>query len=169
MILRSACFALLGALFWVGSAHAQIDAEGDADIDVKAEKATYKGNVTILTGGVDVKQGDTRILSDKMHIYRAARSDNSSSGYVLGAVNRIIAEGNFEYITPANRVVGTKGVYNRDTGIIIVTGNVSYIQNSGTRVNGERLIYNVDTRSAKFDNPCTGDDCSGRVRFNINQ
>lgn len=152
------------------AAMSQIDAEGDSDIFVKAEKATYSGSTTLLEGSVDVKQGDTRILSDKMHIYRADnKGDNSSANLVLGEVVRIEAEGSFEYITPANRVTGDKGVYKRDTGIFIVTGDVTYIQASGSQVRGKRLIYDVESRSAKFDNPCVGDDCSGRVRFNINQ
>lgn len=151
-------------------ASAQFSIEGGTDIIIDAEKATYKGRHTILEGSVDVRQGEAQILSDIMHIYRAA-AETTSVGSVsqMGEVTRIEAEGNFSYKTPENTVIGDRGVYERSTGIIIVTGNVSLIQPSGSRVNGTRLTYNVNTKSARFGESCQGEGCSGRVTFSVQQ
>ena len=110
-------------------AHAQIFG-GDAPIKVLAEQATYEGGLTVLVGNVDVTQGTARIRSDKMNIYRAEAA-NETSSLKLGTVNRIDARGNFRYTTPDNNVTGDKGVYERDKGIITVTGNVKVTQPGG--------------------------------------
>lgn len=154
----------------VGPAAAQFSIDGGTDIIIDAEKATYKGRHTILEGDVDVRQGDAQILSDIMHIYRA-QSETTSIGAAatMGEVTRIEAEGNFSYKTPDNTVTGDRGVYERSTGVIVVTGNVSLIQPSGSRVNGTRLTYNVNTKSARFGDGCQGEACSGRVTFSVKQ
>lgn len=153
----------LALCLMAGPASAQFSIEGGTDILIDAQKATYKGRHTILEGNVDVRQGDARILSDIMHIYRA-QADTTSIGAAatMGEVTRIEAEGNFSYKTSDNTVTGDRGVYERSTGIITVTGNVSLTQPSGSRVNGTRLTYNVNTKSARFGDGCQGNACAGR-------
>ncbi len=156
---------LLAACVVLGSNNAAAQLSfGDQDqpILVKADKATYKGTLTILEGNVDVRQGDAKINSDKMEIYRV-RKDTTGPGLSLGAVTRIVATGNFRYTTPEDVVTGTKGVYVRKSETIVVTGNVSVGQPGRGRLSGERLVYDLRSKRAKVGND------SDRVNFSINQ
>jgi lipopolysaccharide export system protein LptA len=158
---------VLGLTLLAGVAHAQFSFDGDEQILIDADKATYEGELTILEGNVDVRQGSATIYSDQMKIYRAADSTGGETSGDLGVVSRIEASGNFKYVTPDNTVTGNRGVYERSTGLIIVTGDVKLIQPSGSRVSGEKLTYNIKSKSARFGDTCRGENCNGRVTFNI--
>ncbi|MDA8708299.1 hypothetical protein N9M10_02895 [Hellea sp.] len=140
---------------------------GDDPIKVLAEQATYEGGLTILVGNVDVTQGVARIQSDTMNIYRSKADPDSTDSLKLGAVNRIDAKGNFRYTTPDNNVTGDRGVYERDKGIITVTGNVKVKQPGGNTASTDKLIYNVKTESIRFSGQCQGSDCSGRPTIRL--
>lgn len=147
-------------------AHAQVFG-GDEPIKVLAETATYEGGLTVLVGNVDVTQGVARIRSDKMEINRSEASDEANGSLQLGAVTRIDARGNFRYTTPDNNVTGDRGVYERDKGIITVTGNVKVKQPGGNTATTDKLVYNVDTETIRFSGKCQGSDCSGRPTIRI--
>lgn len=140
---------------------------GDEPIKVLAEQATYEGGLTVLVGSVDVTQGVARIRSDKMNIYRSEADGETSGSLKLGAVNRIDASGNFHYTTPSNDVTGDRGVYERDRGIITVTGNVKVKQPGGNTATTDKLVYNVKTETIRFSGKCQGSDCSGRPTIRI--
>jgi len=140
---------------------------GDEPIKVLAEKATYEGGLTVLVGNVDVTQGVARIRSDNMNIYRSEADGETSGSLKLGAVTRIDARGNFRYTTPDNNVTGDRGVYERDKGIITVTGNVKVRQPGGNTASTDKLVYNVDTETIRFSGKCQGSDCSGRPTIRI--
>jgi len=147
-------------------AHAQVFG-GDEPIKVLAETATYEGGLTVLVGNVDVTQGVARIRSDTMNIYRSEADGETSGSLKLGAVNRIDARGNFRYTTPENNVTGDRGVYERDKGIITVTGNVKVKQPGGNTASTDELVYNVNTETIRFSGKCQGSDCSGRPTIRI--
>lgn len=151
----------------VAPTHAQVFG-GDEPIRVLAEEATYEGGLTVLVGNVDVTQGTARIRSDKMNIYRSETNDETNASLKLGAVNRIDARGNFRYTTPENNVTGDRGVYERDKGIITVTGNVKVKQPGGNTATTDKLIYNVNTETIRFSGKCQGSDCSGRPSIRLN-
>jgi len=140
---------------------------GDEPIKVLAEQATYEGGLTVLVGNVDVTQGVARIRSDKMNIYRSEADGETSGSLKLGAVNRIDARGNFRYTTPDNNVTGDRGVYERDKGIITVTGNVKVKQPGGNTASTDKLVYNVKTETIRFSGKCQGSYCSGRPTIRI--
>lgn len=164
LFLMTAC--LIGSLTPL-PAQAQFAYGGDSDIFIDAEKATYKGNLTILEGSVDIRQGETRLLSDIMDIYRDETPQTSAEGVPMGAVTRIVAKGNFKYITPDSLVTGDKGVYERKTGIIVVTGNVVVTQPSGNTATTDRLTYNVKTETILFEGNCLGKTCESRPTLRI--
>ena len=140
---------------------------GDEPIKVLAEQATYEGGLTVLIGDVDVTQGVARIRSDTMNIYRSEANGETGGSLKLGAVNRIDARGNFHYTTPDNDVTGDRGVYERDKGIITVTGNVKVKQPGGNTATTDKLVYNVKTETIRFSGKCQGSDCSGRPTIRI--
>lgn len=148
------------------TASAQFAFGGDAPIAVDAENATYKGGLTVLEGDVDVRQADVRIQSNKMDIYRAEADPGDNASVKLGDVTKIVAVGNFRYTSPENSVMGNRGVYERNKGIITVTGDVTFKTPNGATVKGERLIYNVNKKTAKFGEQCKDENCQGeRVNF----
>ena len=163
---------LLGSLALTSPALAQVSFGNDGPIDVKAERATYKGSKTILIGNVRVKQKDATILADKMELFRTETTitaqGTEDTTIKLGNINRIIAIGNFKYITAENRVTGDKGVYERDKEIITVTGNAKFVQNNGSTITGNKMIYDLNTNRAKIDGNCTGRDCKKNDRVEIN-
>ena len=161
--------AVLGS-FFANQASAQVSFGNDSPIHVKAERATYLGAKTTLNGNVRVKQKDATILADQMDLHRSetAATEVEESPIKLGNINRIVAVGNFIYITPENRVTGDKGVYERDKEIITVTGNARFVQNNGNIVTGNKMIYDLNTNRAKIDGNCSGRDCKSNDRVKIN-
>jgi len=160
-------FLFLAVALFAIPAHAQVQFGfgGNDPIAVEAEKATYKGGLTILETNVIARQADTIVMADRMDIFREqSDSANSIAGSLrLGALQRIEAEGNFRFENPENIVTGDKGTYLADREIFIVTGNVVLTQPSGSSVSGKRLVYNLKTRAARF-----GEDAGdGRVTFEL--
>lgn len=149
----------------------QFGFEGDDPISVAAEKATYQGGLTILEDNVSVIQNDTTVSSDRMEIYREASETNTVTGSLkLGALRRIEARGNFQFENPENTITGDRGTYYADRDIFIVTGNVVLTQPGGSTVRGNRLVYNLETRAAKFGTACetgTADNPANCERVNF--
>ena len=164
------------------SSSAPVSFGGNAPIEITAERAAYKGAVTVLSGDVDVRQGGARIRASRMDLFREdlgkLRANlRPSAGEVpapaptgldrYGSVNRIDAVGNFKYITPKNSVSGDKGVYERNKNIITVTGNVVFTQGGGNTAKGDKLVYDLTTNRARFDGNCEGSDCDAGERILI--
>lgn len=161
----------LAGVVFANPAVAQVSFGNEGPIDVKAERATYRGAKTVLSGDVRVKQKDATILADQMDLHRAeteTQIDGQEGTFSrLGNINRIVAIGNFKYITPENRVTGDKGVYERDKEIITVTGNARFVQNNGNIVTGNKMIYDLNTNQARVDGSCSGRDCENNDRVEI--
>jgi len=138
---------------------------GNGPIDVKANKGIYKGNKTDLQGDVRVEQGGAVITSKRMDIFRVQEVDPSQTGSLkLGAIEKIVATGDFRYKSDANDIRGAKGVYERDRNIMTVTGDVVVIQAGGNRVQAEKLTYNTQTETIRFSGECLGQNCEGSGR-----
>lgn len=147
-------------------AQAQFGFSGDTPVAIKAEKSTYKGGLTVLEGNVAVTQDNATIYSDTMNIYRKETGPDQVGSLKLGEITKIEAIGNFRYEAPENTVTGNRGLYQREAGTIIVTGNVRLVQPSGSSQSAERLVYNLETKTARLGEDCTGENCD-RVNFSI--
>ena len=146
-------------------AAAQFAGASGGNIELYADDAVSRGGVTTLTGQVDARQGEVRILADEMVIYsanRGAGGTGPSVGNVAGDIERIVATGNFYYITPEQEVRGDKGVYTASSDQFEVTGNVVLVQDESV-VRGQRLIYDLATERARVISECKGRAC-GRDR-----
>ena len=153
-------------------ARAQLEfGDSDEPIHVSAEKATYKGNVTILHNKVNVRQGESRIQSDEMEIHREQSEQQGEDGdpLRLGAVTKIVAKGNFRYVTPETTVTGQQGVYYRERGVFVVTENVRVRQPNGSFVTGDKMVYDLKKGRIKFGEECKDEPCDGRVSVRLNQ
>lgn len=156
----------LAALCAPSIAHAQFSPDSKAPITGSADNVTNSPGVTILSGQVDVRQADVRILADTMKIYNAANGGAAQSG-AFDNVDRIEAIGNFYYITPEQEVKGKRGVYEQATDTFTVYGDVILLQGEDNVVTGSKLIYDLTTREARVIGSCQGRRCGSSGRVNI--
>ncbi len=155
---------LVSCLMMAAPASAQFAPNSNAPIKGSADNADYRSDLTVLTGQVDVRQGDVRILSDVMKIYSR---DGGVQGGAFENVSRIEAIGNFYYITPEQEVSGEKGVYEQASDTFTVTGGVILVQDQDNVVTGDKLIYNLTSNEAKIVGTCQGRKCGSQGRVNI--
>lgn len=144
-------------------AHAQFSADASADTVLYADNTVQSDGVITLTGQADIRQGDVRLLADTVQIYTAKGQGGLSS---TEGITRIVATGNFYYITPEQEVRGNKGVYTRETDSFVVTGDVVLLQEDSV-VTGTRLNYNLTTRAAEVTGNCNGRKCAKERRVAI--
>lgn len=159
---RGICFAALCCVV-SNTAHAQFSQNSSAPTDISADNAEYGKGVIILTGQVDVRQAEARVLSDMMKIY----TDSDNSAEAVNDFRRVDAIGNFYYITPDQEVRGEKGVYLREQDTFTVTGDVILLQGEDNVVTGDKLVYNLTTNEARVIGTCKGRVCGRKGRVNI--
>jgi len=140
--------------------HAQFSNNSNADTVIDADDSQRVGDLIILTGQVDIRQGDTRLLADKVTL-KTGGDPNKNSGIISAD-----AVGNFYYITGQQEVRGDKGVFESASDIFTVTGNVILVQDDNV-VTGDRLLYNVVTEKAQVQSNCKGRKCGPRRRVSI--
>jgi lipopolysaccharide transport protein LptA/LPS export ABC transporter protein LptC len=140
---------------------------GEGPINITAERADYKDGRTDLSGDVVVIQDGSTVYSDDMVILRQAEDNSAAGSLNLGAVQQITGTGDFRYVSEDNDVRGDRGVYQRDTGIVTVTGDVRVVQPGGNTVSTDRLRYDTRTETIRFSGNCQGRDCGGSGRTNI--
>ncbi len=145
-------------------AFAQFSPDSTADTILYADDTVSRDGVITLTGQADIRQGDVRLLADKVEIY----TDGSSGGGLVSTdgFTRMVATGNFYYITPEQEVRGDKGVYTRATESFVVTGDVVLLQDDSV-VTGTKLDYNLKTRAANVKGDCKGRSCAKNRRVAI--
>lgn len=153
---------LISLTLWAGSAQAQFASGSSAPVNITADNVTYQGDKSVLTGGVDVRQGDVRVLADQMTVFTA-----SGASLGQGDISRINAVGNFYYLTKEQSVRGKQGVYTRSDDTFVVTGDVIMKQADGSVITGEKLFYNISTQNAKVIGTCKGRRCGSKGRVNI--
>lgn len=153
--------SIIAMMVMPATAYAQFNAGSNAPTTITADKADYQGEMTILTGGVDVRQGDVRIVADKMTVF------TSGGGLTESNFDRIVAEGNFYYLTADQEVRGENGVYTKEDDTFLVSGGVILKQQDGNVVTGDKLYYNLTTRNARVVGTCEGRKCGSEGRVNI--
>lgn len=158
------------ALLAAAPAHAQFAGSAGGNTVIDADSAVSSQGVTTLTGQVDVRQGGVRILADKMVLYSTPRGSEPGPGAGLspgiGNIDRIVATGNFYYITPEQEVRGERGVYTAASDQFEVTGDVVLTQDDSV-VRGDRLIYDLTTERARVVSECKGRKCGRQRRVSI--
>lgn len=157
-------WAIIAMVFQAAPAAAQFASNSNAPVQLFADSIESEQNIISLDGQVDVRQGDVRVLSDNMKIYGGAGASFDSGS--LDEVERIIAKGNFYYITPEQEVRGAQGIYEQVSDTFTVTGNVILLQGENNIVTGEKLIYTLSTNKARMVGSCKGRKCGtkGRVK-----
>ena len=164
MALRHMFIASL-AIAFAAPASAQFSSDRDAPTVIDADVADSQPGYILLSGQVDVRQAEVRVLADTMKIFTEGSSNDVNDG-----IRRIEAAGNFYYITPDQEVKGAQGIYEGASETVTVTGDVVLLQGENV-VTGDKLIYNTRTQEAKVVGTCQGRKCgsTGRVRILIKQ
>lgn len=155
-------------LAFAASSHAQFAGAAGGNIELYADDAVSSKGVTTLTGQVDARQDDVRILADRMVIYSKPSSAGGTPavGTAAGDIERIVATGNFFYLTPTQEVRGDQGVYTASADTFEVTGNVILTQEDSV-VRGTRLIYELGSQKARVISECQGRACGRQGRVAI--
>ena len=160
----SRLFASAVILAVPATAFAQFAADSSAPTILNADNASSENGVITLTGQADIRQGDVRLLADKVQIYTG---EGGGGGLIASSdFTRVVATGNFYYITPDQEVRGDKGVYTRADESFVVTGDVVLLQDDSV-VTGNRLNYNLQTREANVAGDCKGRKCGKGRRVSI--
>jgi len=146
------------------TALAQFATDSSAPTILNADNASTENGVITLTGQADIRQGDVRLLADRVQIFTADGGGNSL--IATSDFTRVVATGNFYYITPDQEVRGDRGVYTRADESFVVTGDVVLLQDDSV-VTGKQLDYNLQTREAKVGGTCKGRKCGKGQRVSI--
>lgn len=108
-------------------------------IMVGADSAEQTPAGFALRGRAEVLQGDNRLRADAIQ--------GVSTG---GAISQVTASGNVYYVTPTETIRGDRAVYTVSNTTIVVSGDVILTQGRNV-LTGGRLIYNIDTGSARME------------------
>ena len=141
----AAAFALQAApaSAQIGKSGGPVDIESDQLQVIDAErKAVFSGNV-------DAQQGDARLKSRTLTVF-FARNDTAQGGQTagealgasFGEIERLIADGDVLYLTPAERARGDYGVYEMRTDTITLTGNVIVTRGDNV-IKGDKMTIEV--------------------------
>ena len=158
----STLFVSLALLAVPSVAFAQFSSDSSASTFLDADVVTQSDDVMTLTGQADIRQGDVRLLADKVQIYTEGGGGLTSNS----DFTRMVATGNFYYITPEQEVRGDKAIYTQADESFVVTGDVVLLQDDSV-VTGERLNYNLQTREANVGGDCKGRKCAKGKRVSI--
>ena len=114
------------------------------------------GDFEAYTIDSDVVSRDARIFSARIvrKFYEKARkislSADKADGIIMNEqISEIVATGSVVITAPdkngdITRATGSKGVYSRGGGTVIITGRATVTQ-TGRKLNSERIVYHLDT------------------------
>jgi lipopolysaccharide export system protein LptA len=123
-------------------------AESGGPISYSADNLEYSQDASqlVLTGDVDVLQGDTRLRADRLTMIFAAGSGGATSGVGSNDIERMIAEGDVYYVRPLQQARGDRAVYETASDTVTFTGNV-IVTNEDNVIRGQTLVLQVATGS----------------------
>lgn len=157
---RTTAFLLSAALLAVGPVQAQTSApasglsrglQSDQPMDVSSEafERVESRCQTILTGNVEILQGQNRLRSPRLDVFYSpsARAGSNACG---DDVARIEATGPVYYVTPQQNARGDAATFLGPEEQIIMTGNVVLTQGQDV-LTGQRLVVNTRTNDARME------------------
>lgn len=117
--------------------------------------ATFRGNV-------HAKQGDVVLTAQQMIVHYRMKEDRGAGD--AGAVSKIDAAGNVVLTTPEDTAKGDSGVYNVDSRMITLSGDVILTRGKNV-LKGNRAEYSFATgKSLLTSAPVQGGGAGGRVK-----
>jgi lipopolysaccharide export system protein LptA len=126
----------------------------NAPVDVTADRLEVQDRAdrAIFAGNVKVRQDELTLNTARLTIAY------TSSGGVQ--IKRLDASGGVTVQSPSETATGSVGIYDLDRKLITLVGNV-VLQRSGSQINGQRLVIDLDTGRAVIDGGPAGVGQSG--------
>ena len=149
-----------GALAFSSIAGAQslgsFDSNQPVNFDADRIELQDRQNRVVLSGSVDIRQGDLRLTAQRTTI---AYNDSGSL-----TIQRLDASGNVVVTRGNERARGDAGVYDFNRKTIILSGNVG-LNRGGDKLNGGRLVIDLNSGLSSVDGSgaATSDRPGGRV------
>ena len=137
----------------------------DAPVDVSADRIEVqdRSDRAIFAGNVNVRQAQLTLETERLTVAY------SSAGGVQ--IRRLDASGGVVVRSPSETARGNFGIYDLDRRLITLVGDV-VLTREGSRINGSRLVIDLDSGRAVIDGgPAGVNQSGGRVtgRFTVPQ
>ena len=169
-LLRLAHPALLaGALIACaapGIALAQLASDSSAPVDITADEGEVINSqcLSIWRGDAEALQATTRLRAHEIRVISTPRPGAGPNDQGrCGATQRLEAEGDVYYVTPAQTVRGDHAVYLAENDTITITGGVIVTQGKSV-ARGDRMTVQVKTGQVQLESSAKGRGKPGRVR-----
>ena len=126
----------------------------DAPVDVAADRIEVQDRAdrAIFSGNVHVRQEDLTLDAARLTV------NYTSAGNIQ--IRRFDAAGGVVVRSPSETAKGDFGIYDTDRKLITLIGNVQLVRGD-SRVNGNRLVIDLDTGRAVIDGGPAGVGQSG--------
>ena len=126
----------------------------NAPVDVSADRIEVQDRAdrAIFAGNVKVRQDELRLATARLTVAY------TSTGGVQ--IKRLDASGGVTVRSPSETASGAFGIYDLDRKLITLVGDV-VLQRGGSRINGQRLVIDLDTGRAVIDGGPAGVGQSG--------
>jgi len=131
--------------------------DSNQPVDFSADRIELQDRAdrAILTGNVDVRQGDMTLRSDRLTIAY------TSAGRTQ--VNRMDASGNVVLTSRTETARAQFGIYDLQKRLVTMIGNVRLTRPGQGDTQGGRMVLNLNTGLATMDGGAVGGGRSGRV------
>ena len=167
--LPTAALAACAVLATGAFAQAPAKHDSDAPIDWEADRIEVQDREhrATLTGNVRVVQQEMTLTADRVAALYAGSivaQQQQGGGAAAGGspkVQRLDANGHVVVTRPGEIARGNYGIYDLQTKIVTLIGNVSLDRN-GSVVRGGRLVIDQNTNRATMDGSAVGTGSSGR-------
>jgi len=149
-----------------GIALAQLATGSNAPVDITADEGEVINSqcLSIWRGDAEALQATTRLRAREIRVFAAARPGTGPNTQGrCGATQRLEAEGDVYYVTPAQTVRGDRAVYVAADDLITITGGVIVTQGKSV-ARGDRMTVKVKTGQVQLESTAKGRGKPGRVR-----
>ncbi len=120
-----------------------LDTSGPIDVDAARIQVDDASNQAVFSGAVVIRQGKLTLNADTVKVLYVRKDDNPE-------IQRLDARGNVVLISPTERATGNTGVYDVNSKIITLVGNVT-LDRGGSNLKGQRLVLNLVSGQSSFD------------------
>lgn len=134
-----------------------LDRKAPIDVDADRIEVLDRENQAIFSGNVIVRQAALTLEANRVKVSftRPASGDPQ--------MRRLDADGNVRITTPSERATSRFGIYDVESRILTLVGNV--VLNQGTtKVQGNRLTINLATGQTRLDGASSTGKPGGRVQ-----
>ncbi len=147
-------------------AAAQLATGSNAPVDITADEGEVVNSqcLSIWRGDAEALQATTRLRAQVIRVFSSPKPGVAANAQGrCGATQRLEAEGDVYYVTPAQAVRGDRAIYLAETDIITITGGVVVTQGK-TVARGDRMTVKVKTGQVQLESTAKGRGKPGRVR-----